>query len=137
MTCKTFTHLALSAATALGLALSAAAPAAAQGNDFWEDLIVIAVEDLLRDQNAPQMPTPISYENRNYCFGGNVNGLSGDFSRGFDARPINRAGATHYYQRAGNTNQYVGPTGAIYTIHGNGGTATWQFGNQIIDLQRC
>lgn len=73
-----------------------------------------------------------------YCFrdSNKVNVFAGDPRRGFYAYPAGRSGNSLYYRRVGNTNRYVGETGAIYTLFRNG-TATWTDGRRIIHLYRC
>lgn len=75
---------------------------------------------------------------REYCFNNSdkVNVLAGDFSSGFYAYPLGRSGNSLYYQRVGNTNRYVGTTGAIYTLFSDG-RATWSDGSQMINLYYC
>ena len=73
-----------------------------------------------------------------YCFveNDNINVFVGDLSTGFEAYAAGRPGNTLYYQRVGDTNRYVGETGAIYTLFENG-RATWTDGSQIIELYYC
>jgi len=73
-----------------------------------------------------------------YCFrdSNKVNVLAGNPRHGFYAYPAGRRGNSLYYQRVGNTNRYVGETGAIYTLFRNG-TATWSDGRRMIHLYRC
>ncbi|EBA09532.1 hypothetical protein [Sagittula stellata] len=75
---------------------------------------------------------------REYCWTNSdkVNVLAGDFSNGFYAYPLGRSGNSLYYERVGNTNRYVGTTGAIYTLFSDG-RATWSDGSQMIKLYYC
>lgn len=75
---------------------------------------------------------------REYCFtnSNQVNVLAGDFASGFYAYPLGRSGKSLYYKRVGNTNRYVGTTGAIYTLFSDG-KATWSDGSQMINLYYC
>lgn len=57
-------------------------------------------------------------------------------NNGFLAHPAGRPGNTLFYRRVGNTNRYVGETGAIYTFLSNT-QVTWTDGRQIIPLSRC
>ncbi|ABD55897.1 hypothetical protein [Jannaschia sp. CCS1] len=57
-------------------------------------------------------------------------------NNGFLAHPAGRPGNTLFYRRVGNTNRYVGDTGAIYTFLSNA-QVTWTDGRQIIPLTRC
>lgn len=81
---------------------------------------------------APAVANPVSY-----CFDNsdqiNVFIFQGD---GFLAHAAGRSGNTLFYRRVGNTNRYVGETGAIYTFL-NDRQVTWTDGQRIIPLTRC
>ena len=64
------------------------------------------------------MPGQAAQTASSYCFRDSkkVNVLAGDPRQGFYAYPAGRSGNSLYYRRVGNTNRYVGETGAIYTL---------------------
>lgn len=82
---------------------------------------------------ASALANPVSYcfDNSNsvnvFIFQGN----------GFLAHAAGRPGNTLFYERVGQTNRYVSPTGAIYTFFENGRRVTWTDGQRIIPLTRC
>lgn len=93
-------------------------------------LPIIVAAALLSATSA--MANPVSY-----CFDNNANVNVFIYQgNGFLAHAAGRPGNTLFYERVGQTNRYVSPTGAIYTFLGNG-RVTWTDGQRIIRLTRC
>jgi hypothetical protein len=119
---------------------TSATPAAAQNAELEAALIGAIAAIIIGQQTgpapAPAPPPQPVVETRQYCFGSNVNVLTGNFDEGFYAEGLGRGGNILYYTRRAGTNRYVNNAGHIYIIYDDN-SAAWLGSTTAVDMRRC